>query len=127
MYHHPVLQRDDPDRLSRPDPQDAMEREHHTSPPAPASYGFSPQHSKTSTPAPLSLQPSFANHNPPPTSPQQTALPPISAAVFGRETPASKYYDPTQDAGDRNDVARPGGHYDGFPQEVRVHIYFLNT
>jgi len=127
MYHHPVLQRDDSDRLSRPDRQDAMEREHHTSPPAPASYGFSPQHSKTSTPAPLSLQPSFANHNPPPTSPQQTALPPISAAVFGRETPASKYYDPTQDAGDRNDVARPGGHYDGFPQEVRVHIYFLNT
>lgn len=73
----------------------------------------------TPMPASLPLQPSFNNRNPP-ASPQSTALPPISAAVFGRETPTAKYYDPTQDAGDRKDMARSSGQYDGYPVEVCI-------
>src|SRR5215469_16164289 len=102
MYHNPALQRptDEQERLTRP-VGDSMAGEQQSNP-VQTSY------------SPLPLQPAFNNRNPP-QSPQATPLPPISTAVYGRET---KYYDPTQDSGDRNDMARSGGQYDGYPVEV---------
>ena len=102
MYPNPALQRpmDEQERLTRP-VGDTMAGEQQSNP-VQTSY------------SPLPLQPAFNNRNPP-QSPQATALPPISTAVYGRET---KYYDPTQDSGDRNDMARSGGQYDGYPVEV---------
>lgn len=104
MYHNPALQRptDEQERLARA-VGDSMAGEQQANP-VQTSY------------SPLPLQSAFNNRNAP-HSPQATALPPISTAVYGRET---KYYDPTQDAGDRNDMSRSGGQYEGYPVEVCI-------
>ncbi|RAR14376.1 helicase SWR1 [Stemphylium lycopersici] len=91
----------------------------HQGEPTPAAYHRSPtqasqpyQHHSPNTPAPstlhhTNLQP-HQHHRPPP-SPDTTELPPISTALYSRDT--SRYYDPTSDNGDRG-VAREPARYD---------------
>ncbi|KAK1915088.1 putative DNA helicase ino80 [Pyrenophora teres f. teres] len=75
------------------------------------------QHHSPNTPAPLPLH-HAANLLPhqPPQSPNNTELPPISTALYSRDT--SRYYDPTSDNGDRG-LARDPARYD--PQYPAQH------
>ena len=94
----------------------------HQGAPTPSAYHSSPtqayhhqHHHSPNTPAPLALQP-HQHHRPPP-SPTSTELPPISTALYARDT--SRYYDPTSDNGDRR-VARDPARYDPqYPPQVR--------
>ncbi|KAF1947084.1 hypothetical protein EJ02DRAFT_450055 [Clathrospora elynae] len=83
------------------------------------------QHHSPTAPAPLPLH--HANlhahqHHRPPPSPTTTALPPISTALYSRDT--SRYYDPTSDNGDRGvgQAARYDTHYPP-PQTRDSHAY----
>jgi len=78
-------------------------------------------HSPTTTSA-LSQHPPPAyhphqHHPPPPSSPGTTALPPISTALYPRES-ASKYYDPTSDHG--RSIARDPARYDNHHYSPQV-------
>jgi DNA helicase INO80 len=60
-------------------------------------------------------------HHRAPPSPSTTELPPISTALYSRDTAASKYYDPTSDHGERA-VARDPARYDNhYSPQVRTH------
>ncbi|EMD67739.1 hypothetical protein COCSADRAFT_168915 [Bipolaris sorokiniana ND90Pr] len=86
----------------------------HQGEPTPSAYHTSPtqagqpyHHHSPNTPAPLPLQPH--QHHRQPASPSSTELPPISTALYSRDT--SRYYDPTSDNGDHR-VARDPARYD---------------
>jgi hypothetical protein len=73
-----------------------------------------PHHSPTTAPVPVH-HPSYPphphphHHHRPPHSPSTTELPPLSTALYSRDSAASKYYDPTSDHGERalgRDTAR---------------------
>jgi hypothetical protein len=68
----------------------------------------------TFNPPPPTLQPSF-NSSISSANPSQPALPSISASLFSRE-PVTKYYDPTQDAGDAGVNRRP--RYEPYTSDV---------
>lgn len=81
-----------------------------------------PQLSPTTTTAhPLHYPPPLHQHHRPPPSPTTAAdLPPISTALYSRDQPASKYYDPTSDYGDRA-IGRDSARYDpAYPPQVRT-------
>ena len=97
----------------------------HQGEPTPSAYHTSPtqagqpyHHHSPNTPAPLPLQPH--QHHRQPASPSSTELPPISTALYSRDT--SRYYDPTSDNGDHR-VARDPARYDPqYPAQVRISI-----
>jgi DNA helicase INO80 len=59
-------------------------------------------HHQSPTTAPVHHAYHPHQHHRPPTSPGTTELPPISTALYSRDSAASKYYDPTSDYGDGN-------------------------
>lgn len=65
----------------------------------------------------------YPHHHRAPPSPRITELPPISTALYSRDSAASKYYDPTTDHGDRDrdrDLGRDTARYDThYPAQVR--------
>jgi hypothetical protein len=73
-----------------------------------------PHHSPTTAPLPVHHpnyppHPHPHQHHHPPHSPSTTELPPLSTALYSRDSAASKYYDPTSDHGERalgRDTAR---------------------
>lgn len=67
------------------------------------------QHHSPNTPAPLPLHHANLHPHQPLPSPNTTELPPISTALYSRDT--SRYYDPTSDNGDRG-LARDPARYD---------------
>jgi DNA helicase INO80 len=88
-------------------------------------HGRAPHpHSTTSA---NSIYPPHSHRAPP--SPRITELPPISTALYSRDSAASKYYDPTTDHGDRDrdrdrelgqDTTRYDTHYHThYPAQVR--------
>ncbi|KAJ4367070.1 putative DNA helicase ino80 [Neocucurbitaria cava] len=88
---------------------------------SPTQTGQPYQHHSPAAPAPLPLH--HANnfhphqHHRPPTSPPSTELPPISTALYSRDT--SRYYDPTSDNGERS-VGRDPARYDNhYPPQTR--------
>ncbi|KIW09527.1 uncharacterized protein PV09_00402 [Verruconis gallopava] len=113
MYsHQPVLQRarrsSDDEAVSNTKGDTSYARS-----PTQASFHHSPRarsHSKPSTPLhPPSTFNGILNS---PSSPHAT-LPPLATTVQPRDPPASNYYDPTQDAGDRV-IGRGGAPYEPF-------------
>ncbi|OAL51043.1 hypothetical protein IQ07DRAFT_586619 [Pyrenochaeta sp. DS3sAY3a] len=116
MFRDPVLRRSvdegDGERMP-PGHQGEPPPAYHTSPTQPG-LPYQHHHSPT-TPAPLPLQPAHLHahqHHRQPSSPRSTALPPISTALYARDT--SRYYDPTSDNGERalgRETARYDNHY----------------
>ncbi|KAF1839073.1 helicase SWR1 [Decorospora gaudefroyi] len=126
MFRDPVLRRsvDEGDEYPRGERMQEPTPAYHTSP---TQAGQPYQHHSPTTPAPLLLHHpnlhAHQHHRPPP-SPNTTELPPISTALYSRDT--SRYYDPTSDNGDRGlarDPARYDTHYPP-PQPTRdPHAY----
>ncbi|KAL6708133.1 putative DNA helicase ino80 [Coniothyrium glycines] len=128
MFRDPVLRRsvdDGEDARERMSGQGEPPQDYHRSP---TQTGQPYQHRSPTTPAPLPHQHHHPNnhnahqHHRPPASPGATELPPISTAIYSRDS--SRYYDPTQDNGDRGlarDPARYDNHYP--PQPARDHPY----
>lgn len=86
---------------------------------SPAQTQARAHHSPSTAPLPAHPQsyPPHQHH----AAPATTELPPISTALYSRDTTASKYYDPTSDHGDHavaRDTARFDNHY---PPQVRPH------
>lgn len=131
MFRDPVLRRtvDDGEEHSRGERKPPG----HQGEPTPAAYHRSPtqagqpyQHHSPNTPAPLPLHQNLhhphPHPHPPQHSPNTTELPPISTALYSRDT--SRYYDPTSDNGERG-VARDPARYDSttntqYPAQVRL-------
>lgn len=123
MFRDPVLRPsvDEGEERSRADRMPPG----HQGEPTPSAYHTSPtqagqpyHHHSPNTPAPLPLQPH--QHHRQPASPASTELPPISTALYSRDT--SRYYDPTSDNGDHR-VARDPARYDPqYPAQVRISI-----
>ncbi|KAF2854405.1 hypothetical protein T440DRAFT_465374 [Plenodomus tracheiphilus IPT5] len=131
MFRDPVLRRSVDDGEDHSRGESGMPPGHQGEPP-PAAYHRSPtqtgqpyQHHSPATPAPLPLhhpnQHAHHQHHRPPSSPR-TELPPISTALYSRDT--SRYYDPTSDNGDRS-IARDPARYDNhYPPQTRdPHAY----
>lgn len=75
-------------------------------------------HSPSTAPLPVHPQPYPPHQHH--TAPASTELPPISTALYSRDTTASKYYDPTSDHGDHG-VARDTARFDNhYPPQVRT-------
>jgi DNA helicase INO80 len=98
----------------------------------PSRDAYHPQSPSAQTPSrlhhPLQSSPTQSHHSqytshqhPPTSSSRGTALPPISTALYARDTTsANTYYDPTSD-GDRR-LSQPATRYEGhYPQQVCRH------
>ena len=122
MFRDPVLRRsvDDGEEHARGIPGQGEPPDYHRSP---TQTGQPYQHHSPTTPAPLPHQHQHANHHAhqhhhPPPSPGTTALPPISTALYSRDT--SRYYDPTSDNGDRGLAREPARYDNHYPPQVRA-------
>jgi DNA helicase INO80 len=116
MFRDPVLRRSVDDEGER-----MHQGEQAYGPQSPAQTHGRPHHSPTTAPLPAH-PPNFHphQHHRPPPSPSTTELPPISTALYSRDTAASKYYDPTSDHGERS-LGRDTARYDPqYPPQVRL-------
>lgn len=128
MFRDPVLRPevDDGEERSRPDRRPPG----HQGEPTPSAYHTSPtqaglpyQHRSPNTPTPTPTLHPHQHHHRPPASPASTELPPISTALYPRDT--SRYYDPTSDNGDRG-IARDPARFDSqYPAQVRTCLFFF--
>jgi hypothetical protein len=94
-------------------------------PQSPAQTHGRPLHSPTTAPLPAhhtNYHP-HQHHRPPPSPSTTEQLPPISTALYSRDSAASKYYDPTSDHG-QHSVARDTARYDNqYPPQVRTFAF----
>jgi hypothetical protein len=91
-------------------------------PQSPSQTHGRPLHSPTTAPLPAhhtNYHP-HQHHRPPPSPSTTEQLPPISTALYSRDSAASKYYDPTSDHG-QHSLARDTARYDNhYPPQVRT-------
>lgn len=121
MFRDPVLRRSVDDEGERMHQGEQAYGAH-----SPEQGHHRPHHSPTTASLPAH-HPNFPPHQQhrPPTSPSTTELPPISTALYSRDSAASKYYDPTSDHGERS-LGRDTARYDNqYPPQVRPSALYI--
>jgi DNA helicase INO80 len=121
MFRDPVLRRSVDDEGERMHQGEQAYGAH-----SPEQGHHRPHHSPTTAPLPAHHQNFHPHqHHRPPTSPSTTELPPISTALYSRDSAASKYYDPTSDHGERS-LGRDTARYDNqYPPQVRPSALYI--
>jgi hypothetical protein len=127
MYHSTVSPSQDDEHRSRPIPRDSNHQPTQPAPPAQSHHHHQSQSSPTQqsfNPPPPTLQPSF-NPSIPSANPPPQPLPSISASLFQRDPPVSKYYDPTLDTSEPSVIRRP--RFEPYTSEVNRHQFLLQS